>query len=203
MARMTDGEILSELDWIAANAEAVFKRSERLAVAMRGGSVPDAPVDPVKPPADLPTDSYGPHGFTAADSDGFARYRELDEWLAKNVPAHLRSKFPTRFCTAELWELGQFPDWIARDKCYMNLCARLSSPAGAGFNYQAWTYRYIGIPLPAEPNWNIGPLDRRDHKLERVDLLTDAWSTNWKPGGVVDLLTWLDAMLQRELAPKE
>lgn len=204
--RMTIEQLTDEVDMLAAHAEALYKRSQRLAVAIRDNSVPDVPgdaIEPVPPLDGITPGAYGPHGFTVADSDGFARYQALDEWLAKNVPANLRSKFPTRFCTAELWELGQFPDWIARDKCYMNLCARLTSPSGGGFNYQAWTYRFEQIPQTAEPNWNIGPLDRRDHKLERVDLLTDAWSTNWKPGGVNDLLVWLDAMLQRELAPKD
>lgn len=187
-------EIASKLRSLLAAAESII--AEELAKA-----TPPA-VDTDSMPIQGAPLPYGKHGFTDADEDGFARFKALDEWLAK-VPKHLRGKFPTRFCTAELWELGVFPSAIAREKCYQNLIMRMTSPIATPlfFNWDAWTFSVTHRDVPADRDWNIGPLQAgKTYDLRRADLLVgQAWSENWKPGGEARLLEALKAKLAREL----
>jgi hypothetical protein len=199
---MTPVNPAAVLDQLQIIVNSVIAISNMMHAAQEPGEKPPETGGPVTPPSS----EYGPHGFTAADDDGFARFRALDEFLA-TVPEKLRSKFPTRFCTAELWELGVFPSAIAREKCYQNLISRMRSPIAVPqfFNWDAWSFRTVGIAVTGERDWNIGPLQAaKTYSLEPADLLVgQAWSENWKPGGEARLLEALKAKLVRELEPKD
>ena len=197
-------EVATKLRAIWANAVAEAESIIAAELAAAGNGLPVV-VDPPEPDVDVTT-GYGPHGFTAADDDGFARFKAIDEWLA-TVPKRFRDKFPTRFCTPELWEMGAFPSAIAREKCYMNLISRMTSPADipAFFNWDAWTFSVTKLDTAGERDWNVGPLQAaKTYRLDRAELMVGkAWSTNWKPGGEAALLEALKEKLARELEPKD
>lgn len=211
--RMTIEQLTDEVDMLAAHAEALYKRSQQLAVAIRDNSAEPVPEDVTAPT--IPTDGgkWLPNGFSRQGlPGGFATMRAWELLKANSPtpwPKWLHDKTPHRFVSVVMLDSVEFLSYEDKLAATANLGRRWSTiqlqppmfdHSAINFTVTAKPPKQPGDLGITDPYWNLTPAQRaavdydyQDHGalVPEVDNGVGgngAYSGNWNPSMDADYL---------------